>query len=201
MLCGNNINIYCDMYRIKTLQDICFELGMNFYVETHIQRLSEDPEAFVTIMDMFEEKYGKTFEINGDLSHYLARGMLNGTYIDKILSRVEHTHVRMCRVYGDLSAEVDDPIKDWNNNGITKQYWNFTKKAFNNGLTSRVIIGESGPWQLVNDALNEDKKILPLLRQMAKYCDEQTRVDTLDKQDYNPFNMNDETISLDPQMQ
>ena len=31
--------------RIEQLQGLCFELGLNCYVETHIDRLSEDLEA------------------------------------------------------------------------------------------------------------------------------------------------------------
>lgn len=37
--------------RIARMQQICFEQGMNFYVETHIDRISEDVVGFVRIMD------------------------------------------------------------------------------------------------------------------------------------------------------
>eukprot|EP01043_Picozoa_sp_COSAG02_P032998 COSAG02_NODE_2230_length_9425_cov_5.740039_8_plen_417_part_00 len=36
--------------RIAEAQRVCFEAGLNMYVETHIQRVSEDPGAFVEIM-------------------------------------------------------------------------------------------------------------------------------------------------------
>eukprot|EP01084_Bolivina_argentea_P051139 94058_1 len=170
--------------RIGILQSICYENELNFYVETHVGRLSEDPEAFVKIMN----GYNGSFEINGDLSHYICRGMLSGPFVDEILSKMEHTHVRMARVYGDLSVDVIDPIKDWNDeNGVTQTYWKFTKKGFKNGLSSRVIVGEAGPMHLVDDALKQDKKMVPLLKSMAKYCDLQAQTNNFDKQNFNPF--------------
>ena len=36
--------------RIAEAQRVCFDVGLNMYVETHIQRVSEDPGAFVEIM-------------------------------------------------------------------------------------------------------------------------------------------------------
>lgn len=36
--------------RIAEAQRVCFDAGLNMYVETHIQRVSEDPGAFVEIM-------------------------------------------------------------------------------------------------------------------------------------------------------
>lgn len=182
--------------RIKILQNLCYENGLNFYVETHVGRLSEDPQAFVKIMEKYrnsdgdigDDGYYNSFEINGDLSHYICRGMLNGEYVDKILNNMEHTHVRMCRVYGDLSVDVDDPVKDWNEeDGVTRNYWLFTKKGFKGGLSSRVIVGESGPMHLVQDALEQDKKMVPLLREMANYCDLQIQQNQYDTQDFNPF--------------
>ena len=127
--------------RINILQDICYENGLNFYVETHVGRISEDPEAFIKLIDSNE----KEFELNGDLSHYICRGMLKGPYVERILNKMEHTHVRMARVYGDVSVNVEDPVSDWNDpNGVTRTYWDFAKKGFNGGLSSRVIVGESG---------------------------------------------------------
>ena len=131
--------------RIEILQQICFEEGFNFYVETHVGRISEDPEAFVKVMDMSKTP----FELNGDLSHYICRGMMKGPFVDRIISGMEHTHVRMARVYGDLSINVEDPAADWTDpEGVTKMYWEFTKKGFQNGLSSRTIVGESGPFHL-----------------------------------------------------
>eukprot|EP01084_Bolivina_argentea_P207715 354352_1 len=187
--------------RIKVLQEICFEQGMNFYVETHVLRISEDPEAFVKIINYFNEQNGDSFEVNGDLSHFICRGMLHGPFVEQILDNMEHTHVRMSRIYGDLSAEVIDPVKDWNDeNGVTKTYWKFTKKGLTNGLSSRVIVGESGPWQLVDDALEQDKKLVPLLRAMADYCDIQVETNEFDTNKFNPFQpTNDNLIDFNLQ--
>ena len=183
---GNNdklLNEYVD--RIKILKDLTHSMDMNFYIETHVFMVTEDPEAFAKIIDLYVDKYGEDdlFEINGDSSHYLCRGYLKGPYVDKILNKMEHHHVRMARVYGDVSAEVFDPVKDWNDKGITWDYWQFAKKGMENGLSSRVIVGESGPYHLVNDPISMDERMMPLLRYMAKYCDsEQSEFD-----EYNPF--------------
>ena len=80
------------------------------YVETHIQRVSEDPEAFVRMMQYAEQEHGCVFECNGDLSHYLYRGFANDKgYMPLIFSRVGHMHMRMARQHGDLSGAPPDP--------------------------------------------------------------------------------------------
>ena len=80
------------------------------YVETHIQRVSEDPEAFVRMMQYAEQEHGCVFECNGDLSHYLYRGFANDKgYMPVIFSRVGHMHMRMARQHGDLSGAPPDP--------------------------------------------------------------------------------------------
>lgn len=176
--------------RINILQDICYEQGLNFYVETHVGRISEDPEALIKLIDTNDGE----FELNGDLSHYICRGMLKGPYMERILNKIEHTHVRMARVYGDLSVNVDDPVKDWNNpEGITRTYWDFAKKGFQNGLSSRVIVGEAGPKHLVDDALAQDQRMVPLLRAMADYCDKQVEKGNLEKESFNPFTSQTQT--------
>ncbi len=87
--------------RIAILQRICHSLGLNCYIETHIERISEDPEAFVKMMDK-----APYFEVNGDLSHYAYRSISRGDSLPRIMARVNHLHCRMARPHGDLSADV-----------------------------------------------------------------------------------------------
>ena len=60
--------------RIEMLREAVNGEGLNFYVETHIERVSEDPQAFVDIM----LREARPFEVNGDLSHYIYRGITKG---------------------------------------------------------------------------------------------------------------------------
>ena len=69
---------------------------MNFYVETHIDRVSEDIEAFCQILDQCPPN----LELNGDLSHYLYRGIKQGKGLSRVLSMVGHMHQRMAREFG-----------------------------------------------------------------------------------------------------
>merc|ERR1719203_778719 len=150
-------------------------------------------------MDLCQSLHS-AFEINGDLSHYISRGMMQGPFVDRIRGGMEHTHVRMARVYGDLSVNVEDPVADWDDSeptpawmyrpceeGVIRTYWNFTKKGFQNGLSSRTIVGESGPMHLVQDPLQQDQTMVPLLRAMAWYCDQQIAESELDSKGFNPF--------------
>ena len=70
--------------------------GLNFYVETHIDRISEDVEGFCKIMDR-----APYFEINADISHYNYRGITKGAFLERINARVNHTHQRMARAHGE----------------------------------------------------------------------------------------------------
>ena len=98
------------------------------YVETHIQRVSEDPEAFVKVMEHAKDFFGSEFECNGDLSHYLYRGFDNKKgYLPAILRRVNHMHQRMARVHGDLSAHVVDLDADWRDKGLTWAAFEYAK--------------------------------------------------------------------------
>lgn len=144
-----------------------FALGLNFYVETHIDRISEDVAGFVRIM----EKCPVYFEVNADISHYNYRCIKRGSALEKILSRVGHTHQRMAREHGDLSAGVSDPEQDWTDKGLTYQAFESMRPAFKNGLSSRCIVGESGPMHLVKDAIKLDASLVPLYRLMALACD------------------------------
>ena len=153
--------------RIEQLQSLCFELGLNCYVETHIDRLSEDLEAFAKIMD----RCNVYFELNADLSHYFYRGITQGTLLDRIWPRVGHMHARLARQHGDLSADVEDPAADWEAKGVTYQAFEYYKPALQGGLSSRVIMGESGPMHLVKDSVSLDAKLVPLWRAMAEYAD------------------------------
>ena len=156
--------------RIARLQSIAFELGLNFYVETHIDRVSEDPEAFCKIMD----RCPVYFEVNADISHYNYRGITRGPHLQRILSRVGHTHQRMARTHGDLSSGVldDSTVRDWCEKGVTYEAMRSMEPALQGGLSSRAIVGESGPAFLVRDALELDARLVPLYRHMARYADE-----------------------------
>ena len=55
----------------------------------------------------------------------------------------------MAREHGDLSADVENPEKDWTEKGVTYQAFEAMKPAFAGGLSSRCIVGESGPMHLV----------------------------------------------------
>lgn len=154
--------------RIEDLHAVTSLYDLNCYIETHVQRISEDPEALCKIMDQCKIN----FEVNGDLSHYIFRNLRND-YPDmkRILDRMGHTHQRMCRKYGDLSVNVEDLEKDWINKGVTWEAFEFSKPGLKNGLSSRVICGESGPIHLVSDPLTTDAKLVPLYRLMCKYAD------------------------------
>ena len=130
--------------RIARMQEVVFRHGLNFYVETHIDRLSEDVVGFARIMDACPVY----FEVNADISHYVYRGIKKGSALAKILGRVGHTHQRMAREHGDLSADVADPEKDWAAKGLTWQAFEAMKPAFEGGLSSRCVVGESGPMHL-----------------------------------------------------
>lgn len=150
---------------VTDLRSLTWDNGLNFYLEVHVDRMTEDPAACCRILDM------ATCELNGDMSHYLARGFLKGKHVQRILKHVGHTHVRMARVYGDLSAAVDDPKTDWANKGVTWQAFQFMKPALDGGISSRCIVGETGPMHLVKDTLTLDASLVPLYRAMARYAD------------------------------
>jgi sugar phosphate isomerase/epimerase len=95
--------------RIAQLQKLCFEQGLNFYVETHIDRLSEDVDAFCKIMDACP----KYFEVNADISHYNYRAIKRGAALEKILARVGHTHQVRCRILRSQSEPAVGWLLDW----------------------------------------------------------------------------------------
>eukprot|EP01048_Picozoa_sp_COSAG05_P027504 COSAG05_NODE_8056_length_741_cov_0.671340_1_plen_182_part_01 len=158
--------VNCALFH-KALILLQFALGLNFYVETHIDRISEDVAGFVRIMD----KCPVYFEVNADISHYVYRAIKRGSALEKILSRVGHTHQRMAREHGDLSADVADPEQDLADKGLTYQAFESMRSSFKNGLSSRCIVGESGPMHLVKDAIKLDASLVPLYRLMALACD------------------------------
>merc|ERR1711920_399178 len=149
----------------------------NFYVEAHIERISEDPEAFCKIFDYCKNE----FEVNADISHYLYRNICRGLHFDRIMGRVGHCHIRMCRKHGDLSADVGVhfdhigpvgmPAADWDDKGVTWQAVEAMLPALKKGLTSRAIVGEAGPAFMVPDALLLDTKLVPLYRRMASIAE------------------------------
>merc|ERR1712139_453782 len=103
--------------------------------------VSEDPAGFCRIMDACSDY----FEVNADISHYQFRQITHGKYLGQILARVGHHHARMCRTLGDLSADVADPKTDWHDRGLTWQAFQAIRPALSGGLSSRAIVGESGP--------------------------------------------------------
>lgn len=163
--------------RVAKMQDICFNLGLNFYVETHIDRISEDPEAFCKIFDR-----APYFEVNADISHYVYRGISKGPHLQRILARVGHTHQRMARVHGDLSSDLgthfseqsspSDASEDWKRKGVTWLAFDAMRPCFEGGLSSRCVVGESGPAFGPKDALLLDAKLVPLYKAMCRYADE-----------------------------
>lgn len=153
--------------RIDRLHQWCWEEGVNCYIESHVARVTEDLEACSKLFQLCEADV----EVNGDLSHYLYRNIQQGPDLAALKRRVEHTHQRLCRPHGDLSADVADPQSDWQNDGLTWQAFEYTKPCLLGGLSSRVIAGESGPAHLVQDPLTLDAKLVPLYRLMAKYAD------------------------------
>ena len=152
---------------IARLQALCFARGLNFYVETHVDRISEDLQGFVNIMDACPV----FFEVNADISHYNYCGIEKGPLLARVMARVGHTHQRMCRTYGDLSADVPDPAQDWDDEGLTRQAMKSMGDALKGGLSSRCVVGESGPLHLVGDALGLDATLVPLYRAIARRAD------------------------------
>lgn len=157
---------------IARLQRLCHERELNFYLETHIARVSEDPAALCKIFDYCPDY----FEVNFDVSHYAYRCISTGRYLNRILGRVGHTHQRMCRGFGDLSADIanGDVKSDWEQKGLTYAAWQAMATALSQerGLSSRTIVGETGPWMHVRNAMAQDASLVPLYRLMAAKADE-----------------------------
>ncbi|MEX0776056.1 MAG: hypothetical protein WD042_10140 [Phycisphaeraceae bacterium] len=151
--------------RVAEARDAAWQVGLNYYLEVHVDRITEDPAALCRLLELC------TCELNGDLSHYFARGFTRGRLVEKVLHHVGHTHVRMARMYGDLSAAVDDPKADWQSKGVTWGLFQFMKPCLAAGFSSRVIVGETGPMHLVKDTLTQDAALVPLYRAMARFAD------------------------------
>jgi sugar phosphate isomerase/epimerase len=163
--------------RIADIQRVCFEEGVNFYVETHIFKISEDIQAFTEVM-----KQAPFFEVNGDLSHYIYRGIWKGPELEAVLARVGHLHERMARQYGDLSSDHSKGSweADWADpDGASRSAWRMTElaltlnKGLGGGLSSRCVMGETGEMGLVagDRCLDLDASLLPLYRKMAAFAD------------------------------
>lgn len=150
---------------VATLRENAWKLGLNFYLEVHVDRITEDPAALCRILEL------ASCELNGDMSHFLARGFTKGKLVRKVLDHLGHTHTRIARPYGDLSAPVSDPKADWEAKGLTWSLFQFMKPALARGLSSRTISGETGPFQTVKDSLTQDAALVPLWRAMARYAD------------------------------
>ncbi len=150
---------------IADLRNAAWDLGLNYYNEVHVDRITEDPAACCRLLEL------ATCELNGDLSHLHARGIQKGRYVEKIQKHMGHAHVRMARKYGDLSAGVEDPKADWEAKGVTWQAFEIHKGGLDGGLSSRTICGETGPLHLVTQTLDQDASLVPLYRAMARYAD------------------------------
>jgi len=172
--------LYATVERSLQLQGLCWQHGLNAYFETHIDRWGEDPVFMAEVLAKAEARGG--LEANGDLSHYLHRGWTKGSAVESILRAVNHLHVRMCRVHGDLSAETAAPFEDFAKGGPTREQWDMILRV--GPLTSRTVCGEAGPMHLVKDTLGEDAKMVPLLRAIAAEKDGSNH--HLAK-DFNPF--------------
>ncbi len=170
--------------RVAELRDAAWAEGLNFYLEVHVDRITEDPAALCRLLEL------AACELNGDMSHYLARGFERGEHVEKVIRYVEHTHVRMARKYGDLSAAVTDPQADWAARGVTWKMFQFMKPALAGGLSSRAICGETGPMHLVTDTLTQDATLVPLYRAMARFADASAQgiaIKVEDPDDLNPW--------------
>lgn len=150
---------------VSKLRDEAWKLGMNFYLEVHVDRITEDPAALCRILELC------SCELNGDMSHFLSRGFLKGKYVSKIQGQLGHTHTRIARQYGDLSAPVPNPKEDWAAKGMTWGLFQLMKPSLAKGLSSRAISGETGPFQTVVDSLTQDASLVPLWRAMARFAD------------------------------
>lgn len=170
--------------RVRELRELVWSKGLNFYLEVHVDRVTEDPAALCRILEMCD------VELNGDMSHYLCRGFTQGKHVENILEHVGHTHVRMAPMYGELSTLLQDPARDWADAGTTWAMFGFMKRALRDGLSSRTFAGETGPMFRVKDPLTLDAKLVPLYRAMARYADASAQGITLkveSPEDLNPF--------------
>merc|ERR1712050_7155 len=140
-------------------------------------RISEDPIFFEKALKR-AAALGYDLEVNGDLSHYIYRGFLKGAAVDAILERVNHMHIRMARIHGDLSAEVLDVEEDLKQGGPTSAALKMVErvaalqKSKWAGLSSRTLCGETGAICLVQDTITHDERMVPLMRKMAQTLDE-----------------------------
>lgn len=168
--------------RALFLRNLCWKHGLNAYFETHIGRWGEDPVFFNKVLRASQKDGG--LEANGDLSHYLYRGWTRGVDVDAVLDTVNHLHVRMARVHGDLSAETPDPRGDFVAGGPTRAQWDMILKT--GPLSSRTICGEAGPIHLVQNTLDQDARMVPMLRAIAAVKDgSMVHLAT----DFNPFSL------------
>lgn len=162
------------------LRDLCWSHGLNAYFETHIDRWGEDPVFFRKVLESSRSRGG--LEANGDLSHYLYRGFINGKDVAAVLEAVNHLHVRMARMHGDLSIETLDPARDFADGGPTRQQWDMILRT--GPLSSRTICGEAGPFNLVTKTLDQDARMVPMLKALAAVKDGST---VHLSPDFNPF--------------
>lgn len=158
--------------RLSLLHRLCHAEGLNCYIETHVERVSEDVPAFAELLRLATEP----LEVTCDFSHYLSRGITRGTAYEAVVDRCNHLQVRLARRFGDLSAHVADLHSDWAAGGPSFQVFQASQRALRGGLSSRVIGGETGPLHLVQDTLEQDARLIPLLRLLARTADAQAQL-------------------------
>ena len=151
--------------QVEVLRARTHAAGFNFYLETHVDRITQDPRAVCMLLDSVD------VELNGDLAHYITLGIRGGRSFERTMAAVSHIHARMARVYGDLSVGPEDPERDWLDRGVTWSFFNYARPAMRGGLTSRVIVEETGPAFEVADAIGAGARLVPLMRALAAWCD------------------------------
>ena len=78
-----------------------------------------------------------------------------------------------CRKNGEFLLVNDDFLLKNGHSFCNWRYqaFEYYKPALQGGLSSRCIMGESGPMHLVTDAVSLDARLVPLWRAMAEYAD------------------------------
>merc|ERR1712232_931758 len=132
---ADDVYLRTTVERLIMLRNLCWKHGLNAYFETHIDRWTEDPVFFRKVLEAGLRHGG--FESNGDFSHYLYRSWTKGADVEAVLKTVNHMHVRIARVHGDLSAEILDPHADFASGGATRAQWDMVLRT--GLLSSRTI--------------------------------------------------------------
>merc|ERR1712232_318528 len=90
---ADDVYLRTTVERLIMLRDLCWKHGLNAYFETHIDRVTEDPVFYARVLEHAASLGG--LETNGDFSHFIYRGFVQGAALDRVLSSTNHAHVRM----------------------------------------------------------------------------------------------------------